>query len=55
MSVQSLKSAFEALGNEDLSFGEKMTTFIMSMSMAIPSLIGGFKTLNEAMAISQGY
>ena len=55
MAAQSLKSAFEALGNEDLSFGEKMTTFIMSMSMAIPSLVGGLKTLNDAMAISQGY
>ena len=55
MGLNSIKSAFVALGNEDLSAGEKLSTVIMSLSMAIPSLVAGFKSLNDIMAASQGY
>jgi hypothetical protein len=36
------------LNNEDLSFGEKITTFITGISMAIPGAIGGFRALASA-------
>jgi hypothetical protein len=52
MGLNSIKSAFSALGDEDLSAGEKLSTVIMSLSMAIPSLVAGFKSLNDIMIAS---
>ena len=39
--ASSLRSAFAALNNEDMDFGEKMTSMIMGLTMAIPMLISG--------------
>jgi hypothetical protein len=34
------------LENDDLSFGERLTTIFMSLSMLVPSAIGAFKSFN---------
>ncbi len=62
MSISSVKSAISALGNSDLSFGEKLTTVFMSVSMLAGSLrstlsnlntaFGGFISMASNMAIS---
>lgn len=54
MAATSLRSAFSALANEDLSFGEKLTTFIMGMSMAIPSLISGITAVKTGFVALTG-
>lgn len=54
MAATSLHSAFSALANEDLSFGEKLTTFIMGMSMAIPSLISGIAAVKTGFVALTG-
>jgi hypothetical protein len=48
MGLTSLKSAWDALKNEDLSAGEKVLQITMSLSMAIPALAMGITTLKEA-------
>ena len=45
MGFNSLKGAFEALSNPDLSFGEKTLQVFQSLTMAIPSLIMGYNAL----------
>ena len=50
MAVTSVRSVFQAWSNDDLSFGEKLTTSIMSLSMAIPMLTGGMSALKAAYA-----
>ena len=52
MAAQSARSMFQAWANDDLSFGEKLTTSLMSISMIIPGVIGGIKNLNSALQIS---
>lgn len=49
MLAQSVRSIFQAWGNDDLSFGEKLMTTFTGLSMIIPSAIGAFKSLNVAM------
>jgi hypothetical protein len=46
MGIQSIIGAWNALNNEDMSFGEKLLSVTMSLSMAIPALIGGMRALN---------
>lgn len=41
----SLKSAFDALGNDDLSFWEKFTAILSSASMLIPTVTTTFKNM----------
>ena len=45
MGVNGIISAIDTWNNEDMSFGEKFISITMSMSMAIPALIGGYKAL----------
>ena len=47
MAAQSARSIFQAWSNDDLSFGEKITTSLMSISMFVPSVIGAFKSLKK--------
>ena len=49
MLAQSCRSIFSAWNNDDLSIGEKLTTTIMGISMAIPAAVGAFKSLNTAL------
>ena len=48
MGISSVRSAINALNNEDLSFGEKLTTVLMSVSMLAGSLRGSLTGLNAA-------
>ena len=43
MGINSLKGAFDTLKNPDMSFGEKLLSVTMSLSMALPALISGMK------------
>ena len=48
MAVQSVRSAFQAWQNDDLSIGEKITTSLISFGMVIPMLttgLGGLMTI----------
>lgn len=45
----SFKGLLETLSNDDLNFGEKLSSGIMSASIALPSLINGFKYLNSGI------
>lgn len=47
--VTSFKGLLETLSNDDLNFGEKLSSGIMSASIALPSLINGFKSLNSGI------
>ena len=49
-SITMIRSAFVALQNEDLSFGEKLTTVTMSLTMAVPMLTSGLTTLKTGLA-----
>lgn len=48
MAAQSLRSIFQAWNNDDLSFGEKLTTTLTGISMIIPAVLGGYKSLSAA-------
>lgn len=48
MGISSLKSIWDTLNNSDMSFGEKVLSIMMSLSMAIPALIGGYEALAVA-------
>ena len=50
MLIQSIRSIFDAWNNDDLSFGEKLTTTLMGLSMIIPSLIGSVKSFNTVLS-----
>ena len=50
MLATSVRSVFQAWNNDDLSFGEKLTTTFMSISMLVPSAIGALKSFNTALA-----
>ena len=47
--VTSFKGLLETLSNDNLNFGEKLSSGIMSASIALPSLINGFKSLNSGI------
>ena len=51
MLINSVKSAIQAWKNEDLSFGEKMVTTFMSLSMIIPSAVTAFQSLSKAFSL----
>lgn len=47
--VTSFKGLLETLSDDDLNFGEKLSSGIMSASIALPSLINSFKSLNSGI------
>lgn len=47
--VTSFKGLLETLSDDDLNFGEKLSSGIMSASIALPSLVNGFKFLNSGI------
>ena len=47
MVMQSVRSMFDALSNSDLSFGEKITTSLMSIGMIVPSVISALSTMKN--------
>jgi Sec7-like guanine-nucleotide exchange factor len=49
MGLNSLKSIYDTLNNTELSTFEKTTQIMMSLSMAIPALISGFKNFGNAI------
>lgn len=49
MAATSVRSLFQAWGNDDLSFGEKITTSFMSISMLVPSIISAFSGLKNVL------
>jgi hypothetical protein len=49
MAAQACRSIFSAWNNDDLSFGEKLTTTFMSFSMLVPAVMGAIKSLNTAL------
>ena len=57
MMAMSLKSIFSSWANEDMSFGEKLTSSLMSFGMLIPSVTGvinGFGKAIDLVNIKQG-
>lgn len=49
MMATSLRSIFQAWDNDDMSFGEKLTTTFMSLSMIIPGVLAGYKSLQTVL------
>lgn len=47
--INALRSLFTVWNNEDLSFGEKITSSLMSVSMLLPSAIGLFNNFKTAI------
>lgn len=47
--INSIRSALQALNNEDLTFGEKVLQMTTSISFAIPSIIYGFTNLQKSI------
>ena len=47
--INSIRSAIQALNNEDLTFGEKVLQITTSISFAIPSIIYGFTNLQKSI------
>ena len=47
--INSIRSALQALNNEDLTFGEKVLQTTTSISFAIPSIIYGFTNLQKSI------
>ena len=45
MGISSIKGMIDTLNNTDMTFGEKFLSVTMSLSMAIPALIGGYQAL----------
>lgn len=50
MMGQSISSMLSAWNNEDLTFGEKLTTTFMSLSMLIPGVISSFNSLKTMIS-----
>lgn len=48
MGINSLKGAFDALNDPDMSTFEKFTSVLMSLGMGIPSVLSGLKGLGTA-------
>ena len=49
--LNSLKSIFDTLNNNDLSGFEKITTVMTQLTMAIPAIISGFSDLGSAVKL----
>ena len=52
MGVQSLTNAFMTLNNEDLSFGEKLSNFLINFTMGLPMAINGLKSLGTVFGVT---
>lgn len=52
MAAMSLKTIFTSWSNEDMSFGEKLTSSLMAIGMLIPSVSGAFKGLLTVMGLT---
>jgi hypothetical protein len=52
MAAQAVRSIFNAWKNDDMSFGEKLMTTFMGISMVVPSVIGVLKSLNTITGAS---
>lgn len=52
MVAQSVRSIFNAWNNDDMTFGEKLTTTFMGISMIVPGVIGSLKSLNAITGAS---
>ena len=52
MGVQSLTNAFMTLNNEDLSFGEKLSNFLINFTMGLPMAINGLKNLGTVFGVT---
>lgn len=50
MLIQSFRSLIEAWNNDDLTFGEKLTTSFMSISMIVPSAMGAIRSFNTVLS-----
>ena len=48
MGLSSLKSIFDTLQNEDMSFFDKLLSVSMSLGMAIPSIVSGVSMLKTS-------
>lgn len=49
MAATSVRSIFQTWGNDDLSFGEKITSSFMSISMLVPSVVSAFSGLKNVL------
>ena len=49
MGLNALNSIYDTLNNNDLSTFEKTTSIMMSLSMGLPALIGGFSKLGNVL------
>jgi hypothetical protein len=54
MAVNALGSLIDTVNNKDLTFGEKLTASLMSISMLIPSVTGVFSTLGTVISYING-
>lgn len=54
MVINSVRSAFDALNNQDLSFGEKVTTILMSISMGFGAVMSALRSFSGVMEFFQG-
>ena len=52
MGINAVKSAFDAWGNADMSFGEKLTSSLMAISMVVPSVIALMKTFSTVSSFT---
>ena len=50
MAAQSIRSVFQAWNNDDLSIGEKITTTVLSLSMALPMLTKGISDVRTGFS-----
>lgn len=50
MAASALRSAWNALTSEDMSWGERVTTILMSISMLVPSVISAYNSLKTVLA-----
>jgi hypothetical protein len=49
MAMNSLSSVMDTISNPDMSGWEKFTSITLSLSMAVPMLINGWKSLNSVI------
>jgi hypothetical protein len=47
MAINSIKSLFNALSNEDMSWGERLSAILMAIGMGFPAVMNTAKRFNE--------
>ena len=52
MAAMSFKTIFSSFANEDMSFGERLTSSLMALGMLIPSVIGMFNSFGKAIGFA---